>query len=95
MSKLNLGNPSKLIDNFVKYSQSLAVVMKSTSMHEVLDSIEHVVKQIFKVNKVSFLFQDKESLSMLEKEYVQLKVFKHPHGNFQVFVPNEIKVNDF
>ena len=82
LSKLNLGNSAGLIDNFVKYSQTLAIVMKSKSLNEVLDSIEHVVKQVFKVNKVSYLFQDKESLSMLEKEDAQVKVYKHPHGTF-------------
>ncbi len=56
LSKLNLGSSAGLIENFVKYTQTLAVVMKSKSLHEVLDRIEQVVKQVFKVSKVSYLF---------------------------------------
>lgn len=85
----------QLIDTFIKYTQALTYVLQSQTMSQVLENIEQVARQIFKVAKVSFLFLDKDVIKALGQEGARFRVYKHAYGSFHVYVPDRVKPSDF
>lgn len=53
------------------------------------------MKRVFKVNKVSFLLQDKETIDLLRHEGAQVKQMTHCHQTFWVLVPDNMKKEQF
>lgn len=92
-SKLT-SNPNKqgaLIDDFTKHAKAISYILQVNSVKELCRTMEVALKQIFKVGRVTFLFQDKETIELLHKEGAPLRVMGHLHENFHVLVPDGVK----
>lgn len=55
----NQTNQSKLIATFTRHASAISYLMQATTIRELLACVQVALKQIFKVQKVSFLFVDK------------------------------------
>ena len=92
-SRLSSG-PNKqgsLIEDFTKHANAIGYILKVKTLKEMCHTMEVALKQIFKVGRVTFLFQDKETIEILNKEKAELRVMGHLHENFHVLVPEGVK----
>ena len=61
--------PSVLaIEDFISHTQSVSQVLQSKNIRELMANIVIAMKRVFKVNKVNFLLQCKETIDLLRKE---------------------------
>ena len=68
-----------MIDDFVVHTQSVSQVLQSKNIRELFENIKAAMRRVFKVVRVHFLLQCKETIDLLRKEGGQVKTMVHAH----------------
>lgn len=79
------------IEDFINHTQSVSQVLQSKNIRELMSNIVISMKRIFKVQKVNFLLQCKETIDLLRKEGAQVVQMQHAHQTFWVLIPDTVK----
>lgn len=74
---------------------TIANVLQSKSVKELLPNLSASLKKVFSATKVNYLFLDKESVDLLRKEGLKTKAMTHAHTLFHVVVPEGTRPQDF
>lgn len=64
-------------------------------MKELLANIVIAMRKVFKVIKVNFLFQCKETIDLVRKEGCVVKYMQHAHQSFYALMPENTRKEDF
>ena len=64
-------------------------------MRELLSFMKVAFKQIFQCVNVNYLFQDRETIELMQKEGATFRQMSHCHETFEVFVPEEVRKDQF
>ena len=95
----NMSRTNKLsvnqIEDFVSHTQSVSQVLQSKNIRELMTNIVIAMKRVFKVSKVNFMLQCKETIDLLHTEGAQVKQMSHCHQTFYVLMPDNVKKEDF
>jgi hypothetical protein len=62
----------------------VSVVARSQSFQDMFTNLKLALKNIFKVQKVTFMLQDFEIMEMLQEDGIRLKELRNHHDHFNV-----------
>ena len=66
ISKSRLSTP--WIEDFISHTQGISQVLQSKNIRELMNNVILAMKRVFKVQKVNFLLQCKETVDLVIKE---------------------------
>ena len=69
--------------------------MQAKDMKELFSLATSCFKRIFKVTRVNFLLQCKDTIDLVREEGIQVKQMTNAYQTFYVIVPEGIKKEDF